>query len=191
MSSDIDALVQRTRAGDRAAFDEVVALLHRDLAAFVGARLPVPQVVEEIVQDALVCAYERLDDYELRGTFSAWVKGIARNLLLKRLERFARERRDGDAVEQALARLALAESPAGQEHAAVIWEVRAARLSQCLGRLTPQSRQVLHLRYVEAVPLARMAQRLKRTTAALANLLTRIKAGLRECLDQRATVEES
>jgi RNA polymerase sigma-70 factor (ECF subfamily) len=190
MPPDIDALVLRVQAGDRAAYDDVVLALHRDLAAFVGARLPVPQVVEEIVQDAFVCAYERIGDYEPRGTFAAWVKGIARNLLLKRLERYGRERRDGDAVEQALARLALAESPADQDAADARWQARAGRLSHCLGRLTPQARQVLHLRYVEAVPLARMAQRLKRTTAALANLLTRIKGSLRTCLDRPEALEQ-
>jgi RNA polymerase sigma-70 factor (ECF subfamily) len=190
MDCPLDDLIQRVRAGERAGYDEVVRVLYADVVGFVSVRLPLRSAVEELVQDTFVVAYERLATYECRGTFRSWIKGIARNLLLRHHEQRLRQHASEDAVELALARLALAATPLDEEADDARWRQREGRLATCLERLSPQARRVLHLRCVEAVPLARMAQRLKRTTAALANVLTRVKVGLRKCLDHGEPLAE-
>ena len=183
-ANEIDALVLRAQAGQAEAFDELVLHLHRDVAGFVAARLPVPTLVDELVQDAFVAVFEHLGDYQPRGTFTAWVKGHAHNLLRRHLHNLSRGLAHGDALERGLA--ALAAAATAEEAAACVttWERRSTRLDTCLGRLTPVVRQLLHLRYVDGVPLARLAQRLKRTMSAIDSLLVRSKAALRECLDR-------
>ena len=84
-ADDLDELVIRARSGDREAFDGLVGALELEVRSFVAAQAPSLALVDEVVQAAFVTAYHQLVRYESRGTFAAWVKGIARNLLRREL----------------------------------------------------------------------------------------------------------
>ena len=58
-----------------------------------------------------------------------------------------------------------------------------ARIERCMAALTPRARLMVQRRFVEQVPINRIAQQFKKTRAAIANALTRIRAGLRLCVD--------
>lgn len=78
-------LARRAARGDTAAY---AALVRRSLGPLRGflRRLGAPaDLVDDIAQDALVIAFERIVDYRGEGAFVAWVRKIAARLYLRDL----------------------------------------------------------------------------------------------------------
>src|SRR5687768_12061701 len=83
----LDAMIALAQGGDREAFCRVVELVQGDLRFFLAARAPDLDTAEEALQAGLVATWERLGDYQLRGTFRSWVFGICLNRLREEVRR--------------------------------------------------------------------------------------------------------
>jgi RNA polymerase sigma-70 factor (ECF subfamily) len=179
----IDVLVSRAQAGDRDAFHALVLALQNEIRLFVAARTAALDLVEEAVQGAFVTAWERLADYEPRGTFVAWLKGIARNRLHEQLR--LRSRLGAAAGLDALVARSVDDAEAADSVGAARHEL--VRLRACLERLPPRSRAMVQRRYAQEVPLAVLAQQFKQSVEALASLLQRVRRSLRACVEAGTT----
>jgi RNA polymerase sigma-70 factor (ECF subfamily) len=175
-----DQVVARVQAGDRDAYRLLVEDLEREVRGFVAAHASSLELVDEVVQSAFVEAYRNLAAYERRGTFAAWVKGFARNLLKREL---AQRARLVSTDQETLAGLvsAAALDDLAEERVADARRDELARIERCLAALSPRARLMVQRRFVEQVPINRIAQQFKQTRAAIANALTRIRSGLRQC----------
>jgi len=74
--SEIATLLARARGGDRGAFASLMRLSAPRLAAYLGARISRPQVVERLVGEAIVSAWGRLAEAEDPRQFPAWFRRI-------------------------------------------------------------------------------------------------------------------
>lgn len=82
--SDVD-LIRLCTGGDRAVFAELVRRhsgVLRTCLRRIGAS---PQDADDMAQEALMVAYERLEEYRFDGPFAAWLKRIAARRYLKRV----------------------------------------------------------------------------------------------------------
>ncbi len=104
-AADEGADLRAARAGDRDAWARLVRIHAPRLAAYLGARLHRPTVVERLVGDAVVIAWERLDELEDGAPFAPWFRRIGGQLALrwheehpdeKLREPFPSERCEGD-----------------------------------------------------------------------------------------------
>lgn len=148
---DDETLVGRARAGDRDAFGALVAR-HQQAALRVAAVISGSTVeANDIVQDAMVKAYRRLDTYRDASPVRSWMLRVvaneARNHVRSRIRRLRRDDRAGrrelrvtiDADADVLTR---------QEHEA---------LARALGRLNLRDREVLGCRFVAELSEAQTA----------------------------------
>lgn len=71
-------LVERIRAGDDAAFNEIYKKLSPLVHGIVLARVPRDEV-DDIVQDVFILAFEKLHTLRDAGSLSPWIASIARN----------------------------------------------------------------------------------------------------------------
>ncbi|PZQ62563.1 MAG: RNA polymerase subunit sigma-70 [Phenylobacterium zucineum] len=74
-------------AGERRAFGELVrrhGSAIRHLLRRMGAQ---PAEADDVAQDALLAAFERISEFRGEGTFAGWVKRIAARQYLRRLQR--------------------------------------------------------------------------------------------------------
>ncbi len=89
------ALLARLRAGEHAAFEELVRQYHgamkRAAAAIIG-----DAQAEEVVQEAWLAAIRRLADFEARSTLKTWLFSILINEASGRLRKAKREVRIED-----------------------------------------------------------------------------------------------
>lgn len=76
-------LAARATAGDREAWTTLCQRSAPRLAAYLGARLRRPKVVEKLVEDAIVLAYKHLDELERPEEFAAWFRRIGAHLALR------------------------------------------------------------------------------------------------------------
>jgi RNA polymerase sigma-70 factor, ECF subfamily len=171
-SPDTDELVQRSAHGDAAARQELLARHRGRLRQMIGVRLDRRLLARldpsDVVQEVLVEAHQKLDDY-LRDRplpFYPWLRQIAWQRLVKiHQHHHARKRqvtREGppvpllpdESAEELAQRLAgSGTSPSG--HA--LREEARRRVREALGGLGERDREVLVLRYLEQMSLAEIA----------------------------------
>jgi len=181
---DLDVLVGRVQAGATAAYGDVVRSVERDLTLFVAARCPDLDLVEEVVQAALVTAFERIAVYRTGdGTFRSWLKGIARNRLREQLrERTRYCHQQGDRLE-ALVTSACEHRLEADSKRDDVWATTRQRLASCLATLSPTSRRMLQERYDQGLDIGQLAQHFRRPKRAITTALYRIRQQLKRCLE--------
>lgn len=75
-----EVLILRVLEGRQEDFTLLVERHASVLLHFVGRMIPVREEAEEVVQDALLAAYQRLHDFDARrATFAVWLRRIAFN----------------------------------------------------------------------------------------------------------------
>jgi RNA polymerase sigma factor (sigma-70 family) len=142
-------LVERARAGDRAAFD---ALAERHRATAFGAAYALlgdAHDAEDATQEALIQAWRRLADLREPDRFPGWLYRIVQNRCRNVL---ARSRRATVPLDRVARSVAAAEAGADTEAAEA---VRAA-----LGSLSEPHRLATTLHYVDGYSIAEVAGRL-------------------------------
>lgn len=82
-----EALVERVRDRDGAAFDTLFGRYFVRIYRFVKRRLGKPAEVEETVQEVLVDLFSSLDAFRGEAPFAAWVLGLTRRVLANRAGR--------------------------------------------------------------------------------------------------------
>jgi RNA polymerase sigma-70 factor (ECF subfamily) len=157
----------------------------RDLKAFVWSVVWDRALGEDILQESALVLWKRFDEYDPARPFGAWARGVTAKLVLQGL---ARRRREAisfapdtiDALVAAHDRAAeRAPEPAAEQ----------AALRGCIEKLPERSRRLLHLRYEDALKLEAIAVRVSSTPAAVRMALTRMRDGLRRCIERRMRLE--
>lgn len=160
--------------------EEFVVLLARHerlLGAYVMTMVPNPADADDILQDAKVIMWRHFQQFESGTNFAAWARKIAFHQVLAFRKRRHRDKLDfSDEFLHSVA--------AEMETSAAQLELRERALNDCIAKLPKDHRQVLHLRYHEALDLDEMAGRLQRTSTALYRLLSRIRHSLHGCISK-------
>ncbi len=179
----LDLVVDAARGGNHAAFTRLMEEVVDDLRLFIAARCASQELVDEVLQAALVACFQSLATYRSEGTFVPWLKGVARNLLCKRLREQARHcALEGDELEAVLHE----DSLRRMTHDNPEDEARQHHLAECLRRLSPRAREMLERHHVHGLSLALLAQQFKQTTLAIASTLKRVRRQVRDCVEAKA-----
>lgn len=130
-----------------------------------------PDRADEITQETWLVAVRRMKDFDpIRGTFDAWLKGIALNVLHNQRRRWQRDDR--------LQTLGDAPPPHTElrSHA-------CEQLSLALTALPERYQTVLRAKYVDRLSVIEIAARLRSTPKAAESLLSRARDALRRVYD--------
>lgn len=147
-------LVERTRGGDLRAFEELVDR-HRAVVFRVAARVVGPDDADDVSQDSLLRAFNRLDSFRGEGSFRSWLLQIVHNTALNTLSRRVPEPVGGDEEpDQEMSSDDHRREPAGRLEE----RERAERLELKLRGLRPEHRTVLVLRDLEGLPYEEIAE---------------------------------
>jgi RNA polymerase sigma-70 factor (ECF subfamily) len=174
-------------ASDTAWFLEQVRGEQARLRAAIRALGVRAEVVDDIAQDALVIALEKLDDFDRGGDFGAWIRQIARWEVANARRK---ERRRNLVVSDRITDLLL-ELPSEPvvRLDPVERKEEIAALRECLAELPKHSRELLNLRYFEDLSPGSIASRLGQTSNQVRQVLLRLRRALLECIERRLGVE--
>jgi RNA polymerase sigma-70 factor (ECF subfamily) len=178
----LEETLRRVRAGDREAYSEIVRAYQDMLLAYAAFRVPDPALVDEVVQQTFIRAYEQLDAYRPGKDFGVWLRAICRFMILAELKRACRERENRREYRERL-KLRLLEEALRAADGGAEGDLRD-RLARCLERLQETSRALLRYRYEQLLKVEDIARRMGQSTAWVATTLFRIRETLRECLRQ-------
>lgn len=141
-----------------------------------------PAEAEDLLQEVSAVLWEKFASYDETRPFRAWALGFARLQVLKWKQKWARSREIlSDEALELLENVALQ----GAEDA----EERRVHLRRCVAELPSHLRDIIRWRYLEELPIAQLASRLRKSVAAVEMILVRLRRALRECVDRRLVGE--
>jgi RNA polymerase sigma-70 factor (ECF subfamily) len=180
----IEDALQRVRDGDADAFsvvvDETVVIITAYVSFFISDR----SLVEDLVQESYVSAFQRLGEYAPGTDFLAWLKTGAKMTALA--TRRARQRKSAAHeryVDRVQHLLSAAIDEREESHPV---EDQLSALRRCIDGLGERAAQMLSLRYFEGLDMKEVARRCDTSAGAIATALHRIRAGLAKCIEAGA-----
>ncbi|MCB1062049.1 MAG: sigma-70 family RNA polymerase sigma factor [Verrucomicrobiae bacterium] len=166
-------------------FIEYVRENHAGLRGFVRSLGVAPMWVDDIAQEAFVIAYERLDEFDVDRDFGAWVRGIARNLVINERRKDARRKR---IIADNLTDVLVRSSSVPETEAEELGDrgtAKVAALRQCMMELPEKSRALIKARYEEDESAPDIADRFEMKAPAVRKALERVREALRKCMDEK------
>lgn len=183
------ALLERLRAGDERAFEELVRSAGGRMYAVARRMLPSDDDAADAVQEAFASAFTHLDRFDGRSRLTTWLHRITVNACLMKLR--SRRRRPETSLDALLPtylpdghqttstpKWKPSES-VGIESAEVRALVRAA-----IDRLPDEARDIIVMRDLAGLSLAETAQELGLSEAAAKSRLHRARQALRALLER-------
>lgn len=182
-------LVERLRAGDDAAFAELVRAHHASLCRLARTFVGSGAIAEEVVQDTWLAVVRGVDRFEGRSSLRTWLFHI---LVNRARTTASRERRSDSGVDPDADRFdgtgAWSDPPipwADEVDDRVTAEHVASLARELLDTLPESQRQVVLLRDVEGLGAAEVADLLHISDGNQRVLLHRGRARLRAALEER------
>jgi RNA polymerase sigma-70 factor (ECF subfamily) len=169
----------RAQSGDREAFEQLLKAVQEPLYRYVFRLVGERMLAEDILQEVFIIIYRKLRWLQEPSLFRPWAYRIASREAFKRLKR---ERRWGEQVrDEAL--LEAIPSPAPEETFA---PELLEHLPLLLARVSPASRAVLILHYLNELPLSEVAAALEIAPGTAKSRLTYGLQSLRRAINEQS-----
>jgi len=188
MSNDIEASStgQASRPIEPLALFEILVRENADsLTAFLCASVYDRSAADDLFQETMLIAWRKIDEYDRSRPFGAWLRGIAKRLVLAHYRKAAREvplpsEKVLDYLDQ---RMAQVDRQPGDT-----LDEKIAALRVCIERLAPLFREPIELHYRKHRTTEWIADKLATTKHAIQKRLQRARIQLAECLERKAVL---
>jgi len=150
-------LVTRVLAGERSLYELLMRRHNRRLYRVIRAIVGNDREVEDVMQDAYVCAFQHLARFERRSRLSTWLTRIAINEALSRLRQLERIE-EWDAMSEDRQHTIVGERALRDPEAEASSSELGGLLEQSIERLPASYRAVVILRDVEELSTAEAAE---------------------------------
>lgn len=176
-----DLLVDQAKAGNKAAFEQLVAINYDRVRSLLGMLIADDQLADEVLQETFLRAWRALERFESRSRFYTWIHRIAVNEANRALAREGRrERNETQAPDDLADRSDIAAGPSDRAEQAEL----LASVSHALRKLPYEERVAIVLRDVEGDSTRHAAALIGVSEAAFKSRLHRARMRLRELLEE-------
>jgi len=166
------SLIERARAGELAAFEQIYRRFERPVYTLALRMLSDAESAREVLHDAMLKVFQRIDQYRNDAPFWAWLRQIVMNEALMRLRRDRRFDIDAGA-----------ETDEIPDADAPPWvRADALALERALGKLPALTRSVLWMYHVEGYSHPEIADFVGKTVSFSKSQVARGTARLRDLL---------
>jgi RNA polymerase sigma factor (sigma-70 family) len=163
---------------NEANFEQLVHAHHRTMLAFARSLVGRADVAEDLVQDAFVVVYERLETFDVSRDFGKWMRGIVRN----KYREWARARReralDHDMLDAISSVYAAWKKEDVEEKGNLL-----SRLHRCIELLAEMPRKAIKLFYLQNQSCAAIASVTSSNETTIKKRLQRGREALAACLN--------
>ena len=180
--------IERTLAGERDAYRILVERHSQNVYRLAYRMTGNAHDAEEIVQEAFLRAYQKLEKFEARANFGTWVYRIAANYAIDRM----RQRKSEDARREPVVTLGdgaeqdplstVADAAPNPERLTASTQL-AKHMELALAALTPAERTAIVMRHWDGCAIEEIAAALKSNTSAAKNTVFRAVQKLRRALE--------
>lgn len=170
-----------SRQSAQAAVARYFATCQPQLRAFIRALIFNPSDVDDVLQEVAVVAIEKADRFDSsKGDVGAWVMGIARNRVLKYLEKSKRQQLcfSSTVVD------AIADAAKPNDELANTLDA----LEDCLNLLGKEKRELLLRRHAPGMTASQLAKEVSYTDSRMSRMLNGLYATLMKCVRQNMSI---
>jgi RNA polymerase sigma-70 factor (ECF subfamily) len=170
---------------DQEVFTDLVREHHAGLRGFVRSLGVNPLWVDDVAQEAFIVAYNRLDEFDWERDFGAWVRGIARNLVINERRKDARRKR---ILSDNLTDVLLSTTSVAEDEEREIGDTGLAKLNalrECIASLPEKSLAMIRSRYESENSAQDIAEEFEMKPPAVRKALERVRASLRKCMEEK------
>jgi len=182
---DEDILIDKAKAGDRDALNELISLCWQPVYRFVSYKTGSPEDAQEITQETFIRAFRSLPRYQKTGAmFKTYLDRIALNLITD----FWRKKGRTPAVVE----LAEYQQPIAvddQPEAQAVSREMSEAIASVLKELPNEQRQTVEFRIIAGLPVRETAIAMGKSEAAIKMLQQRALKNLRVLLLDRGIIE--
>jgi RNA polymerase sigma-70 factor (ECF subfamily) len=168
-------LILRARRGETDAFGELVQRYQAAVFNVCYRMMGERREAEDMAQEAFIRAYARLESYDAERPFGPWMRRVAANLCLNRLESLPAAQPEVDEERDP-------DDPAQRPEAVSEQRDQAEQLRTALSSLPPHYRVVLELRHYQELSYEEIAESLQLPLSDIKSHLFRARKLLAEKL---------
>ena len=186
--SDDAALAEACRTGDLAAFECLVQRHQRMLLNVAFRMTGVYEDACDIVQDALIAAWQKIGDFRGEARLSTWLTAIVVNLSRNRRQQMQqRDRREAYSLNAPIPGTDGDDPPDPPDRApSVLEQMEEAELRQhlrrCMDALTTEFREVIVLRDMQELSYEEVGAVLKLREGTVKSRLFRARDAVKDCI---------
>lgn len=168
-------------------YTEVVRTHHSSLRYFIRSLGVQSAWVDDLAQEAFLLAYRKWDDLDDASNAGAWLRTIARNLVMNEITKTSRRQR---LIDENLTTLLLdAEQNSDQPGRTEDHGIRNRALVECIEGLSGRSREIIRARYFDERNSTEIGEDLKMQPAAIRKVLYHSRQILADCLRSKAVYD--
>jgi RNA polymerase sigma-70 factor (ECF subfamily) len=138
--------------------------------------------VDDIAQETYVVAFRNFRRFDPRRNLLKWLRGIARNIVIKERRKAARHRR---IMDEGLTHVLLAHTESVKPSDPVEAEEMTSALEECITRLSDRNRELVRERYLSGRKTPELSAHFKMKINAVRQALLRIRGFLRRCITEK------
>lgn len=171
-------LIDACRNGDRTAMEKLYVMYYKPMFNTAYRIVNDFHFAEDIMQESFLKAFEKLDRFEGRSTFGAWLKRIVINESLQWLKKYKRFQFNAEEIwKEELVEEDPDEDLLGDNH------VPPEKLLELLNRLKPNYKIILQLYFIEGYDYEEIGQIMGITYQNARTMLSRAKQKLKKLLE--------
>jgi RNA polymerase sigma-70 factor (ECF subfamily) len=183
-------LVEKARAGDRAAFDQLMQRYEREMIGVAYRMLGHSEDAVDLAQEVFLRAWRSLAQFRGEASFRSWLYRIALNLARNKRRWYARHQTAkiislnqpaDETDEETMAPIEVIDPSAGPRANAQANQFQEA-VRQALETLPPEFRETVILRDIQGLSYEEIAQATGQAIGTVRSRLSRGRNGLREAL---------
>jgi RNA polymerase sigma-70 factor (ECF subfamily) len=151
-----------------------------DLKAYLRSLLHNQEDADDAVQETFLIVRDRIASFDTARDFPNWVRGIARNVALRKRRSHGRAR--SQQLEQLVDLAAMLAAPTQEEPRAAVSEISAVRA--WVSQLGADQQRIVMLRYVDRLDVDEISRRLGKSEAAIYMAISRMRSSLQHCVEK-------
>ncbi len=185
----IQKAIQQVLDGNKDAYRDIMEEYQDMLIAFAGFRLLDADLVDEVVQQTFIRAYEQLDQYRTKEDFGVWLRTICHYIILKEIKSIQRKDAGKKKYKNHISRklLHLSEEIYAADIDSDIYE----NLYKCMNKLKERSMKLIQDKYKEQRSIKEIAGLYSKSVTWVTTAMYRIRKQLKDCIEYEMMGEKS
>jgi RNA polymerase sigma-70 factor len=177
--------VKETEA--KAVFEILVRENQAMLMTYLRAVVKDGALIDDLFQETMLIAWQKLDEYDHSRPLGPWLRGIAAKLIMAH---FRKAKSDIVVFDDETLEYLSQQVQYISERSGDTWDEKIAALTHCIEALSDHHRQAIKLRYFEQTPPSKIAATAKTSVETIKKRLQRARAELLDCLRRKKVVME-
>ena len=182
--NEIDTAIMEVREGTHNSFGTVIQTYHVQIRAMIGAQIIDQHNADDIAQQVFIFAFQNIEKYTLGTNCLAWLKAIARNMILTHIRKSSQFNKNLQSYRK---QDILCKSTELID--ADAFEGRLVALGSCIDELPSEQRDFLLKVNGRDSTLEKLAESLGRSGASVRKQASRLYCILRTCIQNKLKVE--